>query len=92
MSTTPLTDSINTLIARANGVTGASDTTLSQVFTTLVAGNGGSSSTIADFITVTGNPLTDIINALVAYSNSVTGASDTTASDAINTLISGYSS
>ena len=53
MSTTPLTDSINTLIARANRVTGASDTTLSQAFTTLVAGNGGSSSTIADFITVT---------------------------------------
>ena len=92
MSSTPLTDGINTLITRANNVTGMSDTTLSQAFTTLVAGNGGSSSTIADFIIITGNPLTDMINALVAYSNSVTGSNDTTASDAINTLISGYSS
>ena len=35
-------------------------------------------------------PLTDAINALTTYSNSVTGASDTTLSDAVATLASGY--
>lgn len=36
-------------------------------------------------------PLTDSINALTAYANEVTGASDTTLSDAVETLIAGYS-
>ena len=35
-------------------------------------------------------PLTDSINALITYANSVTGASDTTLSDAVHTLASGY--
>ena len=35
-------------------------------------------------------PLTDGINALTAYANEVTGASDTTLSDAIHTLTDGY--
>lgn len=35
-------------------------------------------------------PLTDAINALTAYANTVTGASDTTLSDAVATLASGY--
>ena len=35
-------------------------------------------------------PLTDSINALTAYANEVTGASDTTLSDAVHTLASGY--
>ena len=35
-------------------------------------------------------PLTDGINALTAYANEVTGASDTTLSDAVETLASGY--
>jgi len=35
-------------------------------------------------------PLTDSINALTAYANGVTGASDTTLSDAVHTLASGY--
>lgn len=35
-------------------------------------------------------PLTDAINALTTYANSVTGASDTTLSDAVATLASGY--
>ena len=35
-------------------------------------------------------PLTDAINALTTYSNEVTGASDTTLSDAVQTLASGY--
>lgn len=35
-------------------------------------------------------PLTDAINALTTYSNSVTGASDTTLSDAVDTLAAGY--
>lgn len=35
-------------------------------------------------------PLTDGINALTRYANSVTGASDTTLSDAVATLASGY--
>ena len=35
-------------------------------------------------------PLTDAINSLITYSNSVTGASDTTLSDAVATLASGY--
>jgi hypothetical protein len=35
-------------------------------------------------------PLTDAINALITYANSVTGASDTTLSDAVHTLASGY--
>ena len=35
-------------------------------------------------------PLTDGINALTAYANEVTGASDTTLSDAVHTLASGY--
>lgn len=35
-------------------------------------------------------PLTDGINALTAYANEVTGASDTTLSDAVETLIAGF--
>lgn len=35
-------------------------------------------------------PLTDAINALTTYSNTVTGASDTTLSEAVATLASGY--
>lgn len=35
-------------------------------------------------------PLTDSINALTTYANEVTGASDTTLSDAVYTLASGY--
>ena len=35
-------------------------------------------------------PLTDAINALITYANSVTGASDTTLSDAVHTLADGY--
>ena len=35
-------------------------------------------------------PLTDSINALTAYANEVTGASDTTLSDAVHTLANGY--
>ena len=35
-------------------------------------------------------PLTDSINALTTYANEVTGASDTTLSDAVHTLVSGY--
>lgn len=38
----------------------------------------------------TTTPLTDAINALTTYSNTVTGASDTTLSDAVATLASGY--
>ena len=35
-------------------------------------------------------PLTDAIEALTTYANTVTGASDTTLSDAVATLASGY--
>ena len=35
-------------------------------------------------------PLTDAINALTTYANTVTGASDTTLSEAVATLASGY--
>ena len=35
-------------------------------------------------------PLTDGINALTAYANETTGASDTTLSDAVGTLAAGY--
>lgn len=35
-------------------------------------------------------PLTDAINALTRYANEVTGASDTTLSDAVGTLCAGY--
>lgn len=35
-------------------------------------------------------PLTDGINALTAYANEVTGASDTNLSDAVETLVAGY--
>lgn len=35
-------------------------------------------------------PLTDAINALTTYANGVTGASDTTLSDAVRTLADGY--
>lgn len=35
-------------------------------------------------------PLTDGINALTAYANEVTGASDTTLSDAVESLVAGY--
>lgn len=35
-------------------------------------------------------PLTDAINALTTYANSVTGASDTTLSDAVDSLVAGY--
>lgn len=38
----------------------------------------------------TTTPLTDAINALTTYSNTVTGASDTTLSDAVATLAAGY--
>lgn len=38
----------------------------------------------------TTTPLTDAINALTTYSNTVTGASDTTLSEAVATLASGY--
>lgn len=39
---------------------------------------------------MSGTPLTDAINALTTYSNTVTGASDTTLSDAVATLAAGY--
>ena len=35
-------------------------------------------------------PLTDAINALTRYANETTGASDTTLSDAVETLVEGY--
>ena len=35
-------------------------------------------------------PLTNAINALTAYANTVTGASDTTLSDAVESLVDGY--
>lgn len=35
-------------------------------------------------------PLTDAINALTTYANSVTGASDTNLNDAVHTLADGY--
>ena len=35
-------------------------------------------------------PLTDAINALTRYANETTGASDTTLSDAVATLVEGY--
>lgn len=35
-------------------------------------------------------PLTDAINALTRYANETTGASDTTLSDAVETLVAGY--
>ena len=35
-------------------------------------------------------PLTDAINALTTYANETTGASDTTLSDAVGTLVAGY--
>lgn len=35
-------------------------------------------------------PLTDGINALTTYANEVTGVSDTTLSDAVETLVTGY--
>lgn len=35
-------------------------------------------------------PLTDAINALTTYANSVTGESDTTLTDAVYTLAEGY--
>ena len=35
-------------------------------------------------------PLTDAINALTTYANETTGASDTTLSDAVETLVDGY--
>ena len=38
----------------------------------------------------TQTPLTDAINALTTYANTVTGASDTTLSDAVATLAAGY--
>lgn len=38
----------------------------------------------------TTTPLTDAINALTTYSNTITGASDTTLSDAVATLAAGY--
>ena len=38
----------------------------------------------------TQTPLTDAINALTTYANTVTSASDTTLSDAVATLASGY--
>lgn len=87
---TPLTDNINALITYANSVTGASDTTLSQVFATLANGYSGGGSGTITYPDVDGKPLTAMINALVSYSNQVTGASDTTASEAIATLVAGY--
>lgn len=38
----------------------------------------------------TATPLTDAINALTTYVNETTGASDTTLSDAVGTLVAGY--
>jgi len=38
----------------------------------------------------TTTPLTDAINALTRYANETTGASDTTLSDAVGTLVAGY--
>ena len=38
----------------------------------------------------TQTPLTDAINALTTYANTVTSASDTTLSDAVATLVAGY--
>ena len=38
----------------------------------------------------TATPLTDAINALTTYANETTGASDTTLSDAVGTLVAGY--
>ena len=38
----------------------------------------------------TTTPLTDAINALTQYANETTGASDTTLSDAVGTLVAGY--
>ena len=38
----------------------------------------------------TATPLTDAINALTQYANETTGASDTTLSDAVGTLVAGY--
>lgn len=38
----------------------------------------------------TTTPLTDAINALTTYANETTGQSDTTLSDAVETLVSGY--
>lgn len=38
----------------------------------------------------TTTPLTDAINALTTYANETTGASDTTLSDAVETLVEGY--
>ena len=35
-------------------------------------------------------PLTDAINALTTYANTITGASDTTLSDAVESLADGY--
>lgn len=35
-------------------------------------------------------PLTDAITALTTYANTITGASDTTLSDAVDTLVDGY--
>lgn len=88
---TPLTDNINALITYANSVTGASDTTLSQVFATLANGYSGGGSGTITYQNVDGKPLTAMINALISYSNQVTGASDTTASEAIATLVAGWS-
>lgn len=51
---TPLTDSINALTAYANGVTGASDTTLSDAVHTLASGYGGSATLITKTITANG--------------------------------------
>lgn len=39
---------------------------------------------------MSGTPLTDAINALTTYANEVTGQSDTTLSDAVESLVDGY--
>lgn len=87
---TPLTDALNALILYSNGVTGASDTTISDCIQTLVAGyNGGSSGTLIT-TPIQGKPLTTAVTSLITYANSVTGASDQTLSECIATLASGY--
>lgn len=89
----PLTQGINALTAYANEVTGASDTNLSDAVYTLAQGyNGGNSSASVTYPDVDGKPLTASINALLTYANEITGAGDTTLSDAVYTLAQGYNS
>lgn len=86
----PLTDALNGLITYSNTVTGASDTTISECIQTLVAGyQGGNNATIIT-TPIQGKPLTTAITSLIAYSNTVTGQSDQTLSEAVATLAAGY--